>query len=373
MNVVYRVPGLAELRIDSSVLAHVREAIEFQLGYFRVIDESPSPADLPVIRVEPYARLQQTARTHFHQWRGELRAMMQNSDARHATVRHPMGFDVFSDTPEVLVVLLLQLLALRTDRSFIHAAAWADGEGCVTLVPGPGGVGKTALASAAVQQHGAQLLGDDLVLVGPGGSAAAFPRAFVLKAYHRELFPSEFATADAATTSRIRGVRRLLVKAIRENVPFHGMLKALARRAGRLDAISLRLQRASMTPDFHAVPVAQLFGAGRIAIEGTVARVVYLERHDGEDFVLESMEPASVAARSLAVLHHEWADYLRWFCALGALEVFDMGAYFRRTEQVLHRTCAAAPCQLVRVPAATSPMQLAEWFAENVGFHSSGQ
>lgn len=362
----YAVPDLAVVTVAGDVIELVGGAIEFQLGHFALADGTPTPADLPWIKVEPYARfLAPAGDVKFQSMRAEPGRLLQSPEGRHVTRRTADGFEVFSDSPEVLVVLLLQTIALRKGRTFLHAAAWCDASGSVTLLPGPGGVGKTALLSAAVLRHGARLLGDDLVLVGEEG-AAAFPRAFVLKDYHRSLFPAAFAGARQERRTRDRW--RPFVKFLRENAPLHGVFKSLFRRAGRLESASSWLHAHATPPEFLTVPVARLFGPERIGTGGAVRRVIYIERYEGAEFRLTPLTAEAAVQRSLAVLHHEWADYLRWFCALGAVEVVDLGAHFRATEAALRAAFAHAETSLLQVPVNASPEALEQAFAAHAGF-----
>ena len=362
----YVVPGLAVVTVAADVTELLRGSIEFQLGHFVSLPGAAVPDGLAVIKVEPYQRFVAPAVTiRYQYWRAGPGVGRFPRAERHATRRRGEGFEVFSDSPVVLINLLLQTVALRQGRTLLHAAGWCDGAGDVTLLPGPGGVGKTALLAAAVQRHGARLLGDDLVLVG-AGAAAAFPRDFVLKDYHRGLFPAAFATAGAARRNRDRW--RPLVAFVRANAPFHGLFKSAFRRASRLEHASAWLQARSTVPEFLTVPVAELFGADRMAAGGPIRRVVYLERYDGAEFRHVPMDLVDAVQRSLAVLHHEWSDYLRWFCALGAVDLVDVGAHFRLTESALHAGLAGAALSRLQIPAGATPEELEEAFAAHVGF-----
>jgi hypothetical protein len=363
----YFVPDLALIKVAMDVPELVRSSIEFQLGHFAVADQNRLPGWMPLITVEPYRRLTGgNGEMVFHALRAERCRLLHSPDGRHATRRTADGFAIYSDTPDVLIVLLLQTLALRQGRTFLHAAGWCDATGAVTLLPGPGGVGKTALLSAAVLRHDARLLGDDLVLVGKAGRAQAFPRAFVLKDYHRGLFPEAF---EAVRRSELQPWRPV-IKFLRENAPFHGLLKSFFRKAGRLESASSWLQMRATRPEYKTVPVARLFGADRVAAGGLVARVVYVERYSGTVFRLSVITREEVARRSLAVLHHEWVDYLRWFFALGAVELIDLGAHFRETESAMLAGFAGAPLHLLQVPEGASPEELEQAFATHLGFAS---
>ncbi len=369
---VYLVPGIAVVTVAEGVAPSVCESLEFQLGYFRMAAGESQPMDLAHIAVKPYAHFRgESADVHFHTLKGRPGEMIYSEGRRHALRRTPQAFEVFTDTPELPVVVLLQLLALRRGFTLLHSAGWCDSSGAVTLLPGPGGVGKTALLSAAVLRHGARLLGDDLVLVGQGARAEAFPRSFVLKDYHRTLFPEIFA--ESVMKSRHKARWRPVVSFLRENAPFKGVLKSMAHRAGRLEPASLWLQEHAVDQGFYTLPVTRLFGADRIGRGGPVRRVVYLERYDGPEFHLEPMSADAAVRRSVAVLHHEWTEYLRWFCACGALEVLDFGGYFREVESAMHAAFAAAEIHRLQVPLGITPEGLELFFKQRLGFGAKGE
>jgi hypothetical protein len=362
---LYRVHTLVEVRVDAAVKDHVRAGIDFQLGHFRAADPAaPSAPGVPQVRFLPYAAYQDRPTVHFHLARGRAGRSLHAPASRYAVEVTADGYSIFSDTGETLVNLVVQLAVLRQGMTFLHAAGWVDPRGVATLLPGPGGVGKTALLSAGVLRHGLSVLGDDLVLVGQEARAASFPRAFVLKPYHRSQFPHHFPTGRRHQRAWLGPV----VRFAQENVPFRGVLKHLARRAGRLEATSLWMQQGFTGPDLFPVPVATLFGADRVASGGRVGRVIYLERHDGTEFEEAELPLDTLVARSLAVLQHEWVDFGRWFNQMAALELFSLPDYMRSVDLAIRSACGSAERALVRIPAHATPEELEAWFARRFGF-----
>src|SRR5690606_11204445 len=81
-----------------------------------------------------------------------------------------------------------QLALLRAGAALVHCAA-VEKDGRAILFPSWGGVGKTALVTEFVRSMGYKLLGDDLAIVDSVGTCFGLPKAMVLYAYHRPLFP----------------------------------------------------------------------------------------------------------------------------------------------------------------------------------------
>jgi hypothetical protein len=360
----YCIHDLASVEVDEAVARHVAEGIAFQIGHFRAGGEGPSGGPEARIRFLPYARYTGGGKVHFHSARAESGRSLHAPASRHAVERTPTGYDVYSDSGETFVNLLVEFAALRRGFTLVHAAGWVDGQGRATVLPGPGGVGKTALLCAAVERGAARALGDDLVLVGRDGIAKSFPRAVVLKPYHREQYPHLFP----AGVSRWRRAAGPVLRFTQENIPFRGLIRSWARRAGRLEGMSVRLQQDFTGAEVYPIEAERLFGAAGIATTGRVTRVVYLERHAEGRFEIEPLGLEEAVARSLAVLQHEWVDFGRWFCQLGAVGVVSFPEYYRGVEGALRAGFGEASLVRARVPEAVGPDELGRWFERELGF-----
>ena len=122
----------------------------------------------------------------------------------------------------------------------------------VTLLPAAGGAGKTALLGYMVQEFRSRHMGDDIVILGKAGNCLSFPRSFVLKEYHRSIYPEVFQRLNLRTKSSYK-VKRFLI----DNAPFLGIAKTILRRRRIYYKVA---QSINLIPHLAEVPVEEIFG-----------------------------------------------------------------------------------------------------------------
>ena len=67
-----------------------------------------------------------------------------------------------------------------------------------------------------------------------------------------------------------------------------------------------------------------------------------------------------------SILHHEWADHMRSFWQLGALEVVDLPAYFAEMVRILEAGTASVPIHVLQIPENAPPDELVDVFCRHV-------
>jgi len=368
--IVYNLHNLVRIDVDRRVPAALREAIDFQIAHFRCATPHRRPTDgLAAIRVFPYEDF--VGRRHgaiheFHTCTSGNGAWMDDPTRRCAYVRMPNGFAAYADTPRLLINMLVQFLLVERGVTLVHAAAVADARGRVTLLPGPGGVGKTALVGSLVRHHGYRLLGDDIVGLSEDGHCWAYPRSFVLKAYHKTVYPELFDKLGISQTPPRPRVTRRALNVLADNMPLKGLARALLRRTGLLPVAQRRLAGQNTPPFLATVPVGDIFGAGCVLERGRIERVLYLERWREPEFRIESLPADAIVNRLISIIHHEWTDHMRHFWTLGATGIVDFPAYLDGVTGAARRAIADRPCQRLLIPAGSAPDQLAERFLEHL-------
>lgn len=366
----YIIHNLVEVCVDAGVSRRVRSDLDFQLGGFAVADHAEARAAWrPPLRIEvrPFGQCGAAPAEagEFHLLSTVAGQWLRDEANQFALERSRdfEGFTIYTNWQGLVVNLFLQLLLLKEGICFVHAGGVVDPQGRAVLLPGPGGVGKTALVGELVSRHGHRLLGDDVVLLGHDGRCLCYPRPFVLKEYHREVYPEVFAELGLNRAASRRSLRTRAGAALFQlylNLPLRPVLRWLAIGMGRRQAAEAALSNLRPRPYLATVPVNRLFGSDRLAAAAPLDRCVFLERYAGQVFALEEKDGDWLAARMWAIMHHEWESALRWLMAMGAADLAEVPAYVAGVHSATRRGLGDRPVHLLRVPHAATPAQLLE-------------
>ena len=353
----YDVHGLVKVVLSTDLRPELVREIEFQIGAFRS-DARRADNALATIRIHPYAAwpaAQQPSGGEplFFNLTGRGGSAIRDEEGRFAVARDDSGFTLFADYANFLINLYIQLLIVPRGYALVHAAAYESSRGGVNVLAGAGGVGKTAVLGYAVRERGLRHLGDDIVILSRDGRCLAFPRAFVLKSYHREIYAETFERLRLPQSNRY-GLKRFLI----ENAPLMGVAKRLLRRSGFYYAVADRLRP---QPFLATVDPETLFGKGSLADSGDIRCIAYIDRVRAGGFAKLDISPDVLVNRLFAVIHYEWKDFLTHLVTLGALDLADLPRYCEQVTGVLRETLSGREIMQLRVPADATPMQLIEF------------
>ncbi len=354
----YNIHGLAEVVIAPDVRPEIIREIEFQIGPMRVQSQD-CVRSCPSIHIRPYEELCSSLATEaaFYQCRGAVGSHLSDDTARLSVHRGPEGITIFADYANILINLYLQLLLVPQGYCMVHAAAYKDSMGKVTLLAGAGGIGKTAVLGHVVRVKGLQHLGDDVVILGTKGDCLAFPRAFVLKSYHREGYTEIFQRLKLRRWD-LYVFKRFVIA----NAPFVGLFKDLLRKVGLYYKVAdiVRPQ-----PFLATVSSDELFGQGSMSSSGEIGRIAYLDRVHSSQFDITTLNIETCVNRLFAVIHHEWKDFLVHLISLGALDVVNLPSYCENVVDVLRSSVAGKELVYVQVPVDASAEQLVRFLEQN--------
>ena len=353
----YNVHGLASVNVDVSIGTALVNALEFQLGYFRCDDENDVETSYE-INIKPYNHLGHAITTEpftaFHLSRGIEGKIVDEPERQLAVEKKANGFTIYSDSPNFLINLYIQLMLSLEGYTMVHAAGYCDASDRATLLAGAGGVGKTALLGHIVKRFGYKNMGDDVVIIGHDEKCLSFPRAFVFKEYHRTVYPEVFRELKIGRWNTY-GLKRFVI----ENAPFLGLTKKLLRRLGLYYSVANSL---NLAPYLATVPVEQIFGKNSVSNKGKISRIIFLERFAGDSFILEEILPSSMTRRLFSIIHHEWSVVLEHLFVMGALELVDLPEYWGRVAQIIEKVMEKKTLLTLRIPHTAAPEEIAHQY-----------
>lgn len=197
----------------------------------------------------------------------------------------------YQECNEWLMVCVSYVL-IYNNYTFLHAAA-VERDGNAYILPSWGGVGKTASVVKLIREHDYRLLGDDLIIIGDNGDVYAFPKVFVLYAYHKNLFP-ETLSGKGRKGHLVNGklsyvLSKFLpqIKSILRNVP--GLL-SFARRHN---------------PQAYRITPFKIFKDEQIATRAKLASTTWLERLYIDKTTTVPITYELIAEKSVMIMIHE--------------------------------------------------------------------
>lgn len=350
----YDIHGMVEVLISEDVRPEVVKEIEFQIGAFRDAQNSPPNPDVPKINIKSYlagsSYWQGKEEALFYQSRGVIGQYVRNDEDKMLVGRGANELNVCADYANFLINLYIQLAIVKQGFTMAHAAAYRSSSGTINVLTGAGGIGKTAVLGYAVSEKGLPHLGDDIVILGGNGECKAFPRQFVLKAYHQEVYSKVFKEKRLPRWN-MYGLKRFII----DNAPFVGFAKKTLKRSGCYYRVANLLRP---QPYLATVSPDELFGQGSMIRSGTVGRIVYMDRVSRPDFAVRAITAEELVNRMVSVIHYEWKDVLTHLVTLGALDVVDVAGYFDGAIAVFRQVVDKAELIQIDIPEKATPQEL---------------
>jgi hypothetical protein len=238
---------------------------------------------------------------------------------------------------------LMQANLAAHGGSLVHAAAVSTGDGAI-LLPGFGGVGKTAFVSAALARAGVRLLGDDLVSLDASGRVHPYLRPMAIYPHHREIFPDFFA-------------HRRLYYARLPILPVKAAVRLLNQVALRIDWPHVPVPSGVAQAGYVRVRPEALFSEEQLdRTTQRVHQVFVIQRSaQGAHVEVNAIAKDEAVAFMSAVIRHEVSWYDRvlfgWLAARGT----SPSSYFEAVEAAIRRALdSSKSIKCVSLPAGLS-------------------
>ena len=189
------------------------------------------------------------------------------------------------------IMMILEYCLLKNGATFIHSAGVAK-DGKAYVFPSWGGVGKTASVAKLIRENDYKLLGDDLVILDKEGNVYAFPKKFVLYAYHKNLFKDNMKDKKLIK-GRLSNLVSHFIPAIKSILRHFPFVMAWARRHN---------------PQSKRVSPYEIFGSESIEIKAKLRGFTWLERTKIDKTKTVSIDSYNLSARALMITLHELYD-----------------------------------------------------------------
>jgi GT2 family glycosyltransferase len=244
---------------------------------------------------------------------------------------------------ELLVpaLALLDLAAARSGAAMVHAAAICrDGRG--VCIAGAGGAGKTSAALSLALGRGDGFMADDWCFLAADGRLLGYAKPLFLRAHHGAVL------GDAAPggTSRVR--RAGLAPAA-----LSGALGTVATAVHPLIVRRPAVARVArrMWPEYRIVPAQDALPGARIVDSAPLAAVLFVERADCAEPVLDRHEAAWMADRLAGSFHAALPRGARdLISAMAASGLLSLEAAHAQKAAVLRAALAGRRALRLRLP-----------------------
>jgi hypothetical protein len=353
---IYNIHNLIHVILSHEVSNLIVKDVNFQISSF-LVDKIDFSEKIPKILIYPYKNKNnyiqdQCDSIFFYKEVGVLEKYIDNQEKKLFICKNN-NLIICADYPNFLINSYIQLLLIEQNHTLIHASAFQSKSGKINIFTGAGGTGKTAVLGYAVSRIGLKYLGDDLVIVNSRKQCLSFPRNFVLKKYHRQIYSNIFREKKIFNFN-LSFFKRLL----HENLPFVGIIKVLLKKLGLYYKIADKIR----PKDFLAtVSPEKIFGINTFINKGIINSIVYLDKTLNNNFSIKSLTEEIASNRIMSVIHHEFRDYNSHLLSLGALNVINYNIYMKTTSQLLSEILKNLRLSQLLIPHKSSPDDLIDF------------
>ncbi len=353
----YNIHNVVDIIIHNDVSKSIIDATNFQIRHFEVDDKSIDKCKYS-ISIKSYSDYQPSglgASSVFHNVVSDHNRVMIDSENELIIEKGNGSYTIYASYPNFLINVFIHNYFLKEGYSMVHAAC-VELNGKSFLLPGPGGVGKTALVGYAVKTLGMRVHGDDIVLIGKTGDCLAFPRSFVLKEYHRKVYPDVFKNYNIKQNKNY-AFKRFLI----ENAPFLPIIKKILRKYKLQDKIS---QALGVEPYLATLSVEDILGEKSVAETSKIEKILFIERTTNSEFELIQVDSIDVINRMFSIIYHEWVESFRQILVLGSLGLLDVNKMFTESHKIIKANISEKECFLLKVPNNSPIESLYEQFSK---------
>lgn len=366
----YSLYDILTVMIEDEVSSSVAKSIDFQLNHFEMeSSQSSLSADYEIIvrAYNKFKRENYPGLVYNYNYTGKWNECCIDDAAKLAIVKTLKGFDIYCTQPNFLITVFIQILLLNKGIYFVHSAGIVNKNQEAVLLTGAGGVGKTASINGFIENHGYRLLGDDIIALQSSGECLPFPRSFVIKEYHKNVYPGIFKDYRK---SPFQKMMTSIKEFIRLNAPFREVIRNYLIKKGIKDNVMAGWHR---EPYVAAVPVSSIFGKDAVSSSARGAMIIDLVRYPGDKFEFVPIEKSEIQSRLKSVIGFEWHNSFMPVIIMGLFGMFNMEEYIVKTSEISGMFLREIKTFRLYIPEKSSPDVLSEYLKDIVLNLKSGK
>jgi hypothetical protein len=324
------------IRVDiESSFSEVIQQVMHQLAEFEVLNDWEGVSDI-VIRDYDYApKLEDAVVISDYYYYADGCLNIPPYQACVDLIKTPIT--IFCNKLILPINFIVHMALLRKKHSLIHSAGVVI-DGKSYLFPAFGGIGKTALV-AAVVNNGGKFYGDDMNIINDD-DLFNYPIDFSVYPYHMKLL-------------------KLKDPRIEKMFNRTKLLNIITDQLERYDSRLLKFTRVAINTlkvPCVSIPPRHIFGEQCFAEHGKVNEVYYLTRTDTNSKKIEisPIAPKILAEITSNILFSEWHQSMHYLFVYSGLSSFSLTDIFSMTRSICERHFASRPCYRAEIPNSMS-------------------
>jgi len=217
---------------------------------------------------------------------------------------------------------LIQLLLLRTGKSFIHGLG-VEIQGRGFVFPALGGAGKTILVSKLRKMKGFKLFGDDYIIIDKNSNMFSYPSDFSIYPYHIPIFPELRHTEFSNYLCR------------RKLFGFYYNSKKAINFIWRRISQQGRLLLNGWNANYVKVPATQFVSDRNIGRQIKLTTAIFLDRCNDNEIYVKEIQVDKLTQLINGILWLESQHALPFLSALAAFGLIDLSNFATNQQDVL--------------------------------------
>lgn len=324
------------IRVDiESRFSEIVDQVMHQLSEFEVLEDSEEVSDIVVRDYDCAPKLKNSLVISDYYYYYDDWLNIPAHQTCIDLVNDPIK--VFCNKFSLPVNFLVHVALLRKKYSLMHAAGVTINSKRY-LFPAFGGIGKTALVMAVVD-NGGKFYGDDMIIINEN-DLFNYPIDFSVYPHHMKLL-------------RLKDTR--IEKKFKRTKLFDNITDRLEKYDCRLLKF-IRVAINTLKVPCVNIPPRDIFGEKCFAGHGKIDEVYYLTRNNknSDEIEISPIAPKILAEITSYILFSEWHQSIYYLLVYSGLSSFSLTKIIDMTRSIYEQLFSIRPCYIVEIPNSMS-------------------